>query len=48
MAQAVSRRPFTAEAQVRFQVNSREECGGQSGTGNRFSPSNSVFPCQYH
>ena len=46
MAQAVSRRPFTEEGQVRFQVSSREVCGGQSGTGTRFSPSNSIFPCQ--
>jgi hypothetical protein len=48
MAQAVSRRPLTAEAEVRFWVS---PCGiyvEQSGTGTGFSPSISVFPCQFH
>jgi hypothetical protein len=45
MAQVVSRRPFSAEDRVRARVNL---CGGQSGTGTGFSPSPSVFPCQYH
>jgi hypothetical protein len=48
MAQVVSRRPPTAEARVRAWVN---PCGiscGQSVTGTGFSPSSSVFPCQYH
>ena len=44
MAQAVSRRPLTAEA--RF--GPCGICGGQSGTGTGFSPSTSVFPCQFH
>jgi hypothetical protein len=44
MAQAVSRRALTAEARV----NSCGIYGGQSGTGTGFSPSSSVFPCQYH
>jgi hypothetical protein len=48
MAQVVSRRPLTAEARVRAQVNPCGICGGQSGTGTRFSLSSSVFPCQYY
>jgi hypothetical protein len=44
MAQAVSRRPLTAEARV----SPCGICGGQNGTGTGFSPSTSVFPCQFH
>jgi hypothetical protein len=44
MAQAVSRRPLTAEARV----GQCGICGGQSGIGTDFSPSTSVFPCQFH
>jgi hypothetical protein len=44
MPQAVSRRPITAEVRV----GPCWICGGQSGTGIGFSPSTSVFPCQYH
>jgi hypothetical protein len=47
MAQAVSRRPLTAEAHVRSRVSPCEICVGQSGTGTGFSPSTSVFPCQF-
>jgi hypothetical protein len=48
MVQAVSCLPPTAEAQVRSRVSPCEICGGQSGTGTGFSPSSSVFPCQFH
>jgi hypothetical protein len=48
MAEAVSRRPLTAEARVRSPVSPSGICGGQSGTGTGFSPSTSVFPCQFH
>jgi hypothetical protein len=44
MAQAVSRRPLTAESRVRTRVNPCGICGGQSGTGTGFSPSSSVSP----
>jgi hypothetical protein len=48
MSQAVSRRTPTAEARVRSRVSPCGICGGQSGTGTGFSPSTSVFPCQFH
>jgi hypothetical protein len=48
MAQAVSRRPLTTEARVRSQVGPCGICGEQSGIGTGFSPSTSVFPCQFH
>jgi hypothetical protein len=38
MAQAVSRRPLTAEARVRSRVSPCGVCGGQSGTGTGLSP----------
>jgi hypothetical protein len=48
VAQAVSRRSLTAEARVRSQVSSCGICSGQSDTRTGFSPSISVFPCQFH
>jgi hypothetical protein len=47
MAQAVSRRPLTAEARIRSRASPCGICGGQNGTGTGFSPSTSVFPCQF-
>jgi hypothetical protein len=48
MAQAVSRRPLTAETRVRSRVGPCGICGGQSGTGTGFSASTSAFPCQFY
>ena len=44
MAQAVSRRPLTAEGRARSQVSPCEIYGGQSSPGTGFSPSTSVCP----
>jgi hypothetical protein len=44
IAQAVSRRRLVPEAVVRTRVIPCGICGGQSGTGTRFSPSSSVSP----
>ena len=48
MAQAVSCLTLIAEAQFRSQVIPCEICGGQSGSGTGFSPTNMVFPCHYN
>jgi hypothetical protein len=48
MAQAVSRRPLTPQAQAQCQVNLCKTCGGQSAAGTHFSPSTLGFPCHYH
>jgi hypothetical protein len=44
MAKAVSRRPYTAEARVSFQMGSRGIFIGKRGTGTGFSLSTSVSP----
>jgi hypothetical protein len=48
MTEAVSCQSLIAEAWVHTWVNPCGICGGQSGTETDFSPSSSVFPCQYH
>jgi hypothetical protein len=48
MVQAVSRRPLTADAQVRARVSQCGICGEPSVTGTDFSTSSLVFLCQYH
>jgi hypothetical protein len=50
MAQAVSRRPLTAEARFRSRVSPCGICGGQSGTGTGFFPVYIGFPLSvsYH
>jgi hypothetical protein len=48
MAQAVSRWPLIAEAQIRVRVNACGISGGQRGTETDFSPSFSVYHCHYH
>jgi hypothetical protein len=48
MTQVVTHRPITTEAWVQSRVSPCGICGGQSGTGTGFSPSTSVFPCQFH
>jgi hypothetical protein len=47
MVQVISRRPLTAEPRVRTRFNPCGICGGQSDTEVGFSPSFSVFSCQY-
>jgi len=48
MAQAASHQPLILGAQVQFQVNPCNICGGQSGTARDFALCTLVLPCQYH
>ena len=48
MTQAVGWRPITVKAWVWSQVSPSEICSGQNDNVSGFSPSTSVFPCQYH
>jgi hypothetical protein len=49
MPQAVSLQPLTAEGRVQSQVSECEIFGKKKKcTGTGFSPTNSVFLCQYH
>jgi hypothetical protein len=48
MAQAVSRRPLTAEARFRSSFNPCGIFGGQNGIGMVCSPSSLVLPCRYY
>jgi hypothetical protein len=47
MAQAISRRPVTAEARVQSRVSPCGVCGGQSGTGTGSSPSCRFSPVNF-
>ena len=43
MFQGVGRRSLTAETQFRSPANTRQNCGGQSGSGAGFFPEHSHF-----
>jgi hypothetical protein len=47
-SQAVSRRPITAEASLRYVNSPGEVCGRGIGTWTGFSPSTSIFACVCH
>jgi hypothetical protein len=40
--------PQTKDLKKKFRLCLSGICGGQSSTGTGFSPSTSVFPCQFH
>jgi hypothetical protein len=48
MAQAISRRPLTAEAGIRARVSPCGVLWWAKWHWDRFFPSSSVFLCQYH
>jgi hypothetical protein len=48
MTQAVSRRPLSADTQVRARVIPCGTCGGQSSIGTGFPSRSSVFSCRYN
>jgi hypothetical protein len=47
MAQDPISQPDTAETRFQYQANKRGICDGQIGSETVFSPSISIFPCQY-
>jgi len=47
MVQAVSRLPLATDTKARCHVRPCEIYGRKNGAGTSFSPSTSVFPCQY-
>jgi hypothetical protein len=47
MAQGVSQRSHTAVAHIKSQASAYEICGGRSVNGIDYSPSTSIFSCQY-
>jgi len=48
VAQVASRRPVTAQTQVRSHANRCVTCGGQRATGTGVTPTTLVSPCHYH
>lgn len=48
LSQTDSRRLHTVQSPVLFQLNPCESRGGQSGSDEGFSPSNSILSCQYY